>query len=68
MQTSILNWKEGSKMDRAAGNEHTIITDRQVWALMGLMDAFYRVPKNRAAYEQWKAARVTQNAERGDAK
>ena len=25
-------------MDRAAGNEHTIITDRQVWALMGLMD------------------------------
>lgn len=55
-------------MDRAAENKRVLITDRQARALMGLMDDFYRVPKNRAAYEQWKAARETQNAERGDAK
>ena len=49
-------------------NERKIITDRQARALLDLMRVFYENPKNRAAYEQWKAARVTQNAERGDAK
>lgn len=34
-----------------------IITDRQARALIELMDLFYSDPKNREAFEKWKADR-----------
>ena len=49
-------------MDRAAENKGVLITDRQAWALMDLMRAFYENPKNREAYEAWKRAREASNA------
>ncbi len=44
-------------MDQTQENGRVIITDRQAWALLDLMEDFYRDPKNREAYEQWKAER-----------
>lgn len=40
-----------------AGEEKRIISDRQARGMLDLMHAFYSDPKNRAAYNQWKAAR-----------
>lgn len=38
-----------------------IINDWQARGLIALLDRFYSDPKNKAAYEKWKAEREIQN-------
>ena len=47
--------KEGRTVENAAKK---VISTGQATALLELMAAFYSDPKNRAAYEKWRAART----------